>query len=337
MPHQAIDLGRVLVERADRILIDNPQAEDKLRRILTLKLATVREGEEVTRRRALCSEFSDEDWKLISALADHPNRLLVTATPEDGQTYAEVAHEALFRRWTKLQQWIDAEREFLAWKSGLESARRAWQAMPETSLLDALLMGAALTKAESWFAKRHEDLPKIDQDLIEQSIKRDRKAKTRSRRIQGLAYAGLVVIILGLVGFIKQDFLKEQYHWSTVEQPYMATEFLPHVLTAEAERALKPLGPPFRECGKDCPEMVVIPAGTFMMGQTPGDSHGYTNEVPQHPVTIAKPFAVAKYDVTFAEWDACVLAGECPKGASDAGWDRGPIFMRSARRPMCFL
>jgi hypothetical protein len=36
-------------------------------------------------------------------LADHPNRMLVTATPEGGVTYAEVAHEAIFRRWDKLR------------------------------------------------------------------------------------------------------------------------------------------------------------------------------------------------------------------------------------------
>ena len=108
-------------------------AEDELRRIFTLKLATVREGEEPTRRRALRSEFTDEEWRLVSELADHPNRLLVTATPEGGETYAEVAHEAIFRRWDKLRDWIAAEREFLAWRTGLEAARRAWQATPDSS------------------------------------------------------------------------------------------------------------------------------------------------------------------------------------------------------------
>ena len=92
---------------------------------LHAKLATVREDGEPTRRRALRSEFTDEEWRLVSELADHPNRLLVTATPEGGETYAEVAHEAIFRRWEKLREWIAAEREFLAWRSGLEAARRA--------------------------------------------------------------------------------------------------------------------------------------------------------------------------------------------------------------------
>ena len=119
---QSFELGNVLVDRADTFLANHPKSEDELRRIFTLKLATVREGEEPTRRRAYRSEFTDEEWRLVTELADHPNRLLVTATPENGETYAEVAQEAIFRRWRKLHDWIAAEREFLSWKTVLESS-----------------------------------------------------------------------------------------------------------------------------------------------------------------------------------------------------------------------
>ena len=34
-------------------------------------------------------------------------------------------------------------------------------------------------------------------------------------------------------------------------------------------------------------------------------------ERPQHTVTISRPFAVSKYELTFADWDACVAAGGC--------------------------
>ena len=42
------------------------------------------------------------------------------------------------------------------------------------------------------------------------------------------------------------------------------------------------------------------------MGSPATEQGRYNNEGPQHTVTIAKPFAVSKYDVTFADWDACV-------------------------------
>src|SRR5262249_48860932 len=56
----------------------------------------------------------------------------------------------------------------------------------------------------------------------------------------------------------------------------------------------------FKDC-PECPEMVIIPAGNFMMG---GDRAG--NERPIHRVTIAKPFAVARYSITVGEFAAFI-------------------------------
>ena len=178
LPGEAVDLGRVLLERANRFIDCDPetnlerdapgkaQVADALRRIFTLKLATVREDSEPTRRRAHRSEFSDEEWAIVSQLADEPNRLLVTVTTEDGETYAEVAHEAIFGHWEALKTWIAAEREFLAWRSGLELARRTWQAAPEGSKYGALLMGLALDQAQSWFARRSADIPAAERQFV---------------------------------------------------------------------------------------------------------------------------------------------------------------------------
>ena len=268
LPAQSFELGDVLVDRADTFLAAHPNAEDQLRRIFTLKLATVREGEEPTRRRAFRSEFTDEEWRLVTELADHPNRLLVTATPEGSETYAEVAHEAIFRRWGKLRDWIAAEREFLAWKTGLEAARRAWQGTSDSSKDDALLMGVALAQAQSWLGKRREDLPVVDRNFIDQSTKRESKVRARVRRAQALIYVLLVGIILGLIGLINQTYIEEQVNWYWTMRPYMVAQVRPYVLSPDAERALKP-GQAFRECAKDCPEMVVVPAGEFMMGSPP--------------------------------------------------------------------
>jgi formylglycine-generating enzyme required for sulfatase activity len=332
LPTQSIDLGRVLVERANKFVAEHPHAEDSVRRILTLKLATVREDSEPTRRRAPRSEFSDDEWRLVSELANHPNRLLVTVTPESGETYAEVAHEAIFRRWEKLRDWVAAEREFLAWKTGLEAARRPWQATPDKS--DALLMGLALAQAKNWLTKRHEDLSFADRDFIDQSAERERKTRAGARRVQIIVYVLLVGIILGLIGVINEAYVREQWRWYMVTRPYMQAQVRPYILPAAAERALKPKDT-FRECaseqGKDyCPEMVVVPAGSFMMGSPPSEKSRVESEGPQHAVTIGKQFAVAKFAVTFDEWDTCVTYGDCPQGISDGGFGRG-------QRPVIFV
>jgi formylglycine-generating enzyme required for sulfatase activity len=75
---------------------------------------------------------------------------------------------------------------------------------------------------------------------------------------------------------------------------------------------------PFRDCD-DGPLMVVVPAGSFIMG-----SEDFSHEQPQHEVLIAQPFAVGKYEVTFDEWDACVKSGGCNGyEPSDERWGRG--------------
>jgi formylglycine-generating enzyme required for sulfatase activity len=317
LPPATMEIGGVLVERANSFLALNPRSEDALRGVLALKLATVREDGEPTRRRAFRSEFSEEEWRLVSELADYPNRLLVTATPEGGEAYAEVAHEAIFRRWEKLRNWITAEREFLAWKTGLEAACRAWKNTPDSTKTDALLMGASLTQAQNWRAKRGADLPGIDREFIDQSSKRDSKLRARARRLRAFVYVLLVGIIAGLVGLINQGYLKEQWNWYTIMRPYMLAQVQPYVLSSDAEGALKPRNT-FRECAKDCPEMIVVRAGNFIMGSEKNEDGRFEDEGPQHFVAI-KPFAASKFAVTFADWDACVSVGECPQ-VEDGGF-----------------
>jgi formylglycine-generating enzyme required for sulfatase activity len=85
----------------------------------------------------------------------------------------------------------------------------------------------------------------------------------------------------------------------------------------KATDATRP-GHVFRDCPEVCPEMVVLPTGTFTMGSSERD-----NQRPPHKVTIAKHFAVSKFTVTFAEWDLCVSAGACRNNPGDMGWGRG--------------
>jgi formylglycine-generating enzyme required for sulfatase activity len=49
----------------------------------------------------------------------------------------------------------------------------------------------------------------------------------------------------------------------------------------------------------------------------------YANERPQHQVSIAQPFAVSQFEVTFDEWDACVLLRGCEHSPTDQDWGRG--------------
>ena len=80
-------------------------------------------------------------------------------------------------------------------------------------------------------------------------------------------------------------------------------------------------GDVFRDCAA-CPELVVVPAGSFMMGSPLSEEGRFDDEGPRHRLTIRSTFAVGVYEATFAEWDACVRVGECG-GYRPEDWGRG--------------
>ena len=74
-------------------------------------------------------------------------------------------------------------------------------------------------------------------------------------------------------------------------------------------------GARFRDC-PDCPEMIVIPAGRFVMGSPQTEKDRFPQEWPEHPVTIARPFAMAVDAVTRAEYAEFVRATGRPDGTA---------------------
>ena len=90
-------------------------------------------------------------------------------------------------------------------------------------------------------------------------------------------------------------------------------------------------GASFRDCS-NCPEMVVVPNvvvgnGRYLMGSPRGEP-GRDADERQTEVAIRLPFAIGRFEITFAEWDACVRDGGCNgRQPPDSGWGR-------SRRPV---
>ena len=84
------------------------------------------------------------------------------------------------------------------------------------------------------------------------------------------------------------------------------------------------VGDIIRDC-PECPEMVVVPAGAFEMGaQQSEEGTFFGAEGPIRRVEVLQYFAIGKFEVTFAQWDACVADGGCDNyRPSDMGWGRG--------------
>ena len=266
------------------------------------------------RRVARLSEIPAEARPLIQHLVEQ--RLLATDFNKDtGEATIEPAHEALLRQWGLLEGWLTEDAGLLAVLEGVKRGSRDWAANNRNRAwlshqADRLATAERLSARPDLAA----NLEPTDQAYIAACRKAEDDAKRAKRLLQIATYTSLVAIIVGLVGWIDQSTIVDEWSWWTVTRPYAAARVWPHVLTTAQEQALKP-GQSFKECAQDCPEMVVVPAGSYTMG-------GPTDvEQPQHTVTIAKPFAVSKYELTFADWDACVAGGGCNAyRPSDQGW-----------------
>jgi formylglycine-generating enzyme required for sulfatase activity len=91
-----------------------------------------------------------------------------------------------------------------------------------------------------------------------------------------------------------------------------------HALQPPAHAQATPLGATVLD------DMVVLPAGSFEMGCTAGDSACADGERPPHHVTLSKAFALDRTEVTVAQYAQCVRAAVCTAPASSASWQKAP-------------
>ncbi len=245
--------------------------------------------------------------QLANALVD--NRLLVR-----NRNTLEVAHEALLRQ-PPITGWLEEQKDSLKLRDDVLREADEWISGGRQP--DALVRrGARLDSAASLMAAPDfaaAMAPATEYIAASQSLAV--AGRRRARLVQGVIYTLFVFIIVGLLGFINQEFLFEQYQWHVVMRP--------SVLTAEEERekAAVPKSS-FKECANGCPTMIVVRDGFFTMGSPQEEKDRNNDEGPQREVRIHQPFAVGKTPVTFEQWDSCVAAGVCAR-ADDSGWGRG--------------
>jgi formylglycine-generating enzyme required for sulfatase activity len=333
-------LGRIggsidaAVERAFKTADGDPRIpRDRHARLALLRrgfipwLAGIDPETKAPRRRiARLSEIPDEARPLVDQLVEQ--RLLSTDIDKaTGETTIEPTHEALLRQWGLLQGWLEEDTGLLTVLEGAKRASRDWAANDKA--VAWLVHGGERLRSVEALVTRTDlsaHLEATDREYlaacraVEQlTAEKERAGMRVRRRLQTAMMASLVGMVLGLIAFINKDQLVAFVHWNTTVRMYIARNITPFLLSAEAELALKSQAL-FRECAKACPEMVVVPAGKFVMGSPEGQ--GEPDEHPQRHVTFARPFAVSKFEVTFDDWEECVALGGCP-AVSDSGWGKG--------------
>lgn len=173
-------------------------------------------------------------------------------------------------------------------------------------------------------------------DSFRAFLRNDDSDKTYNSRIKFTADGGTYIIRVGARSDGRGDFnlnIEESEPGATklpagikVEGAPVAGPPVDPTLSASTAPAS---GRPFPAAGsqiQDCPEcpaLVVVPAGSFMMGSSAGEEGRDASEGPRHAVKFDRPFAIGKYEVTFDEWEACVQQKGCTHNPNDQGWGRG--------------
>jgi uncharacterized surface protein with fasciclin (FAS1) repeats len=139
------------------------------------------------RQPARLSELPREALRSIRALVEA--RLLSTraadesdAPAEDGdKAVVEVTHEALFKAWPTLDQWLTGEHAFLSDIERIKSAHEIWMQAPSDRKAEALLGGLLLSRAREWLENYPQRFGSRENEPFRQFIERSVIAESRQR------------------------------------------------------------------------------------------------------------------------------------------------------------
>jgi len=136
-----------LTRRADEIYTQSDPEDQRLARQIFMRLVTLGDGEEDTRRRVRHSELSSlaEDASQLDEVINLYSKyrlLTLDIDPFTRETTIEVAHEALIRNWERLREWLSFNRETLRLQRQLSSAAADWSNAKRDP--DYLAVGARL-------------------------------------------------------------------------------------------------------------------------------------------------------------------------------------------------
>ncbi|MES1200405.1 MAG: SUMF1/EgtB/PvdO family nonheme iron enzyme [Pseudomonadota bacterium] len=223
------------------------------------------------------------------------------------------------------------------------AARLQALASPGSALVSAEFRSMARTSPSAAFqARGRQPLENIEQkvqtfEILSSKQKLKRWVKRVTYGAAGLAVVTALAFVSPYALHVVQEqlALRTQADASTAaptppsapaqpeyRQASTTTAATPVATATEATPATLTPGQTFRDC-VDCPEMMVAPGGIFVMGSPANEFGRAADEGPTREVSVA-PFAVGKYEVTLAQWDACVADGGCNGfAASDHGWGRG--------------
>jgi WD40 repeat protein len=210
-----------LARRADDIYDRFDAARQEAMRQLFLRLITLGEGTEDTRRRALLTEItgiagyeSADAAAVMQSVIDTLGRARLITFDRDPITRSptvEVTHEAIIREWGRLRAWLDESREDVRLERNLSVMAQEWEKSGRDSSF--LLRGVRLQQYERWMEMTQVSLTLLEKEYLDASIavrdqqareeaervERERRLERRTLNLLRLIIAGLIVIVVGAV------------------------------------------------------------------------------------------------------------------------------------------
>jgi len=188
-----------LARRAEDIFTEqDPVRQDKIHQMF-LRLVTLGEGVEDTRRRvyrkeliAISSEAEMMD-EMIDVYAAY-RMLSLDHDPTNRCPTVEVAHEALLREWERLRGWLNESREDIRSQRLLNTAAQHWHNANEDE--SYLLSGSRLAQFEGWAQTTDVALTQDERQFIDTSIIEEQRQHARQRRIRNVATVIMAVVIV---------------------------------------------------------------------------------------------------------------------------------------------
>ena len=195
---------------AETVFVNLDEASQSAARQLFLRLVTLGEGTEDTRRRALREELENlgMDKSQLSKVIDAFGKARLLSFDRDPLTRGatiEVAHEALLREWTRLREWLNESRADVRLQRQLAVAANEWQNAKQD--LSFLLTGSRLEQFEGWSANTtvaltHAERAFLDASIAEREklVEREKRSVMRLRMLNRvIATTGAIALILAIV------------------------------------------------------------------------------------------------------------------------------------------
>jgi WD40 repeat protein/serine/threonine protein kinase len=175
-----------LAKRIEEIYSELPDDGREQVRQMFLRLVTLGEGAEDTRRRVPRSELLaiGKEPELAEEIIDTftASRLLsLDHDPATRSPMVELAHEAILREWERLRGWLDESRTDIRQQRGLAAAAREWEASGKDG--SYLLRGMRLSQYEQWSGETRLAFTSNERQYLEASlVERDREATEEAAR-----------------------------------------------------------------------------------------------------------------------------------------------------------